>query len=272
MNLQPTLIISDLDGTLLHHDTYELGPAEELVRDLGEKGVPVILNTSKTRAEVSDWLVLLNLDTPFVIENGSAIFFPRKDFARECLKGFDPQIDNRWWRVNLGTPLATLLPDVQPIIRSFKNLVTCSLGEAVAMTGLSSHQALSCQRRHWSIPVFVGNDEALGEIKVEVEALGYSCVSGGRFAHIQGVCDKGLASKVIKDAYESRDGVAYRVIALGDSENDRMMLEQASTAVVVRSKGRAMTLTRKDAITTELEAPQGWIEGLERAFGGDEFG
>ena len=51
-----------------------------------------------------------------------------------------------------------------------------------------------------------------------------------------------------------------------------MMLEQASTAVVVRSKGRAMTLTRKDAITTELEAPQGWIEGLERAFGGDKFG
>jgi len=40
----------------------------------------------------------------------------------------------------------------------------------------------------------------------------------------------------------------------------------------VRSKGRAMTLTRTDTITTELEAPEGWVEGLSRAFGGDKFG
>jgi mannosyl-3-phosphoglycerate phosphatase len=145
------------------------------------------------------------------------------------------------------------------------------LEEAVAMTGLSPEQAWFCKQRHWSIPVYIKNEDALGEIKAKVEALGYACISGGRFVHIQGVCDKGLASNVILDAYERRDGVAYRVIALGDSENDRMMLEQASIAVVVRSKGRAMTLTRADAITTELEAPQGWVDGLYRAIGEETF-
>jgi len=272
LNLQPTLIISDLDGTMLQRDTYALGPAEALVRDLDEQGIPVILNTSKTKAEAVHWLTRLNLDTPFVVENGGAIFFPRKDFAKDCLQGFAPQIDTRWWRVNLGTPLATLFPAVRSIIQSFQNLVTCSLDEAAAMTGLTPEQASSCQQRNWSIPVFVENDEALGEIKAEVEALGFACIRGGRFVHIQGICDKALASEVIKAAYEQRNGVPYRVIALGDSENDRMMLEQASTAVVVRSKGRAMTLTRTDTITTELEAPEGWVEGVSRAFGGDKFG
>jgi len=71
------LIFTDLDGTLLDHDTYgweEALPALDLCRRLG---VPVILVSSKTRAEMDVLQNRLGLSAPFISENGGGIFFPK---------------------------------------------------------------------------------------------------------------------------------------------------------------------------------------------------
>ena len=50
MNL---LVFSDLDGTLLDHATYSFEPARPALDRLRNLGIPLILTTSKTAAEVA---------------------------------------------------------------------------------------------------------------------------------------------------------------------------------------------------------------------------
>jgi HAD superfamily hydrolase (TIGR01484 family) len=46
------LVFTDLDGTLLDHHTYSFEPALPALNSLKEKNIPLIICTSKTRAEI----------------------------------------------------------------------------------------------------------------------------------------------------------------------------------------------------------------------------
>lgn len=49
------LVSTDLDGTLLDHHTYSWHAALPALQKCSELAIPVVLNTSKTLAEV-EWL------------------------------------------------------------------------------------------------------------------------------------------------------------------------------------------------------------------------
>jgi mannosyl-3-phosphoglycerate phosphatase len=74
------IVFTDLDGTLLDHDTYSWEPARPALEYLKNQRVPCILVTSKTRAETEMWRRLLGNDHPFIVENGGAAFIPRGYF------------------------------------------------------------------------------------------------------------------------------------------------------------------------------------------------
>jgi ribonucleotide monophosphatase NagD (HAD superfamily) len=45
------LVFTDLDGTLLDHDTYDWTPARDALDRLTRAGIPVVFTSSKTAAE-----------------------------------------------------------------------------------------------------------------------------------------------------------------------------------------------------------------------------
>src|SRR4030042_1090542 len=73
------LVFTDLDGTLLDHRNYSFEPARPALRLLRESGIPLIICTSKTRAEVEEIRAALGNTDPFVVENGGAVFVPEGD-------------------------------------------------------------------------------------------------------------------------------------------------------------------------------------------------
>jgi mannosyl-3-phosphoglycerate phosphatase len=80
------IIFTDLDGTLLHPKSYsfqEAMPALDLIR---AQGIPLVLCSSKTRAELEIYRARLDNGDPFIIENGGALYVPRdiSPFSREC--------------------------------------------------------------------------------------------------------------------------------------------------------------------------------------------
>lgn len=80
------LVFTDLDGTLLDHHTYSFEPALPALNALKEKNIPLIICTSKTRAEIEKWRLELRTDHPFISENGGAIFIPKGYFSHKfCL-------------------------------------------------------------------------------------------------------------------------------------------------------------------------------------------
>jgi mannosyl-3-phosphoglycerate phosphatase len=73
MNL---LIFTDLDGTLLDHDSYSFDAAQAALELLRLHQASLIFTTSKTRFEIERLQSAVKICEPFISENGAAIFFP----------------------------------------------------------------------------------------------------------------------------------------------------------------------------------------------------
>ncbi|MBW1936405.1 MAG: hypothetical protein JRI84_12770, partial [Deltaproteobacteria bacterium] len=98
-------------------------------------GVPVILASSKTRAEMEVLRHQIGLSTPFIPENGGAIYFPKPGIAPPPEGALDLEDT---WKLSLGTPYWRLVESLKEIreelglqIRGFSNM---SLDEISRLT------------------------------------------------------------------------------------------------------------------------------------------
>ena len=67
------LIFTDLDGTLLHRDTFTFDAIKNYIKDIISDRIYVIPNTSKTDKEILSFNQKLGEALPYITENGSAI-------------------------------------------------------------------------------------------------------------------------------------------------------------------------------------------------------
>ena len=67
------VIFTDLDGTLLNRDTFKFDEIKDYIKSLINNGITIIPNTSKTNAELYNFIKELGINIPFITENGSAI-------------------------------------------------------------------------------------------------------------------------------------------------------------------------------------------------------
>ena len=64
--MNPWLIVTDLDGTLLDHHDYSFEAASASLQDIRALNIPLILASSKTRAEILQLQTELQIDYPFI--------------------------------------------------------------------------------------------------------------------------------------------------------------------------------------------------------------
>jgi mannosyl-3-phosphoglycerate phosphatase family protein len=83
------LIFSDIDNTLLQsyiikdgeiYHTEDYGEIKEIVQKLRKKNIPLVLCSSKTRVEQEKIRKYLEIEDPFIVENGGAIYIPENYF------------------------------------------------------------------------------------------------------------------------------------------------------------------------------------------------
>lgn len=72
----PLIVFSDLDGTLLD-EQYDFSPAKPALRLLEDRGIPLVLATSKTRAELATLRAALGGAPSLIFENGAGLALPR---------------------------------------------------------------------------------------------------------------------------------------------------------------------------------------------------
>jgi mannosyl-3-phosphoglycerate phosphatase len=70
-----TIVFSDLDGTLLD-ENYSFEVAQPVIARLKALKVPIVLCSSKTRMEIEYFRTKMEINDPFISENGAAIFVP----------------------------------------------------------------------------------------------------------------------------------------------------------------------------------------------------
>jgi mannosyl-3-phosphoglycerate phosphatase len=262
------LIISDMDGTLLNHHDYSYASVLPLLTELQHRQIPVILNTSKTFAELQRWIEKLNIRHPFIVENGSAIFIPEGYFSDAVLDGqwIDNQSFDGYQVIISGESIVTLAAFILQHKPAAIDFSKCTLDEAIQLTGLEQQQAADAQNRQFSIPLSFNDAGQELEFAELASQSGLGVLRGGRFLHLLGKTDKGIASQRLKQLYEAGFNANYGVIALGDSPNDEAMLNQSDVAVVVKSpSSEQLQPCVEHLIRTRQQAPQGWSEGVQSA-------
>jgi mannosyl-3-phosphoglycerate phosphatase family protein len=255
------LIFTDLDGTLLDHDTYSAEPAASLIRTLHEQSVAdVIPVTSKTQMELS----ALDCDLPFVnaikvSENGSVIKLPANLFA----------IDGGSNPIVLGVPYRTILAAINAlptdVRREVVGFADMTAEEVANCTGLSVPDARRAKARDATEPfLWSGNDAQMTALKDITGSSGIHIQQGGRFFHFTGAVTKRQAIKEIMYLYrEKRPHVDYISIALGDGPNDLEMIETADYGVVIPNNSGAAIESGKPHVRVAKQAgPKGWASAV----------
>lgn len=259
------LVFTDLDGTLLDHNTYSFEPALPAIALLESKEIPIVICTSKTGAEIERYRKLLGNNHPFISENGGGIFVPDGYFTREF--GYDKNIGG-YMVIELGRPSESLREILKSISGEtgigIKGLSDMSVSEIMEHTGLDEESAKLAGNRDYSEPFIVyGDENDVETVITQIHKRGYNHTRGGRFHHILGGNDKGKAVRILTGLFE-RDGGKFKTVALGDSLNDLPMLEAVDLPVLVQKPdGKYDSQIKLENITyADGAGPYGWNSAI----------
>ncbi|MDX1453054.1 MAG: HAD-IIB family hydrolase, partial [Oleiphilaceae bacterium] len=253
----------------LDHETYSTAAAEPLLAWLQQHQIPVIPVTSKTRAEVLTLRQALQLDHPFVVENGAAIFIPQALLSSGRAKQEGLTLAEGFWIKAFAPPRSQWLRWLEHVAEQLPGAFTCfswleNTGVAEA-TGLSLEQAALANQRDYSEPLlWQGSEFDKQRFERLADAQGYNVIEGGRFVHVTSGYDKGHALRWLCRLYAGIQPRPVVSVALGDSGNDVEMLEAADYAVVIRSpvKDFPMTTQGEHIQYSSQCGPAGWQECL----------
>ena len=263
------LIFTDLDGTLLDHDTYSFEAAKATIDKIQKAGHFIIPNTSKTYAELAAFQTSVKLNTPFIFENGAAVAIPKdffpwrppetEDAGDMWLKSFTAK--KQHW-------LDLISRHGQHFSGLFKGFSQMSVSDLQEIAGLSEEGAEQALQRHYGEPIhWLGEESARREFLNIMQSAGATVLQGGRFAHICGQTDKGKAMLWLAAMFEQEcQEQKFQTIALGDSGNDIAMLEAADIAVQIKSPVQDFPTINKNQqlYQSTLYGPAGWSECLEK--------
>ncbi len=260
------VIFSDIDGTLLDHRTYSFELALGALSLLKSLRIPLVLTSSKTRAEIKELREELGNEDPFISENGCAIFIPLDYFADPFR--YDREL-NGYGVIELGAPHRKVREAIKSIarragarIRLFSEM---PLEEIEKITGLEEAQVRLARQREYDEP-FLLLDEKSGEIvREEIARIGLYHTEGSVFHHIMGGSDKGRAVEILTNLFLKEWG-RVNTIGIGDSLNDLPMLLRVDIPVLVKKpQGEHDDRVVVDGlIKTEGIGPWGWNEALLR--------
>lgn len=265
------VIFTDLDGTLLDHHNYTWSPARPALDQAKQYDIPIIINTSKTRAEVVTLINDLKFEQqPYVVENGSAIIFPYlppnlllKLQSKDQYQFINNQ--HTWVLGEYRKPLCKWLKAIREKYKfNFESYQDWSTKKLMEITGLSESKAKESQLKEFSEPfVWLDSDENLARFIQLAESKGYSILKGGRFYHLQGSINKGSALTFIREyqEYLFPKATSLKLIALGDNQNDVAMLDESDLAVCIKSPVNDFPMIKNSTVIYSKEyGPVGWNE------------
>ncbi|MEX5564709.1 HAD-IIB family hydrolase [Pseudophaeobacter sp. 1A16562] len=241
----PLVVFSDLDGTLLDHDSYSWQAAVPALNRLADIGAGVVLASSKTASEITVLQREMGLlNWPAIVENGAGL---------------------------LGQSVTPTYPDLRAALervpsglrQMFRGFGDMSVKEIAEITGLPQADAARASERMFSEPgLWSGTETKRAEFETALADLGVSARYGGRFLTLSFGGTKADQMAEVLSRYPAR-----HTVALGDAPNDVEMLEAAEFGIIIANPHRAalppLAAERTGRIIRTKEAgPSGWNRAM----------
>lgn len=260
------LVVTDLDGSLLD-DEYRWDDARETVARLAQCRFPLVLNSSKTVAELVELARELATDAPLIAENGGVLAVPSGSaLSRD---GCGEQRVDGYALLEVGPGRSRILETAHRLRNdrgfAFEGFADWTVDEIARRTGLSRNAAERASRRQATEPILWQDSKArFAEFIEALNPSGIRILRGGRFVHLMGPADKADGLRRVTEMYrDAFPDIDWRTVALGDSENDRAMLAAADIAVVIPGKhGRSMQPAVPGAMVARWPGPRGWNSAM----------
>jgi mannosyl-3-phosphoglycerate phosphatase len=262
------VIVTDVDGCLVDHNTYSYEAAADALEVLRRKSVPLILCSSKTCAELEVLQHDLGLEQPFICENGGALHVPRDYFPFEipgaCRR------DHHDVAV-FGRPYADIVNTLREVAAAVGTRVVgfseMSAEQVAADCGLPLPVARLAKLREYDEPFRVIDARPGGRerLHLALRQAGLTVATGGRYDHVSGDADKGIATDCLRGLYRRLFGDLLTV-GLGDGLNDVPLLRAVDVPVVVRSPASATSVVVHGQVpharVTTAVGPAGWQQAV----------
>ena len=253
------LIFTDLDGSLLHRDTFKFDEIKDYLMELISKGIYIIPNTSKTEKEILDFNSELGLILPYISENGASI------------NGLD--------LLNSELPKELILSrEKGDILNIFKNIVPlnlqnkCKLLSEMNKTnqsfifGLEDKKLEMALDRKYTIPlIFKGSKNEKIELSKIIKNEGLYLQQGGRVINLTDRTNKAKALQVFVRFYKKYQK-NVKTIAVGDNFNDLNMLKTSDfPCLVFNDQFTLDEIPIKNLIISNKPSPGGWADVIKMA-------
>ena len=253
------VIFTDLDGTLLHRDTFQFDNIKDYIKSLVSQGVIIIPNSSKTEKEIEKFNEELGINLPYISENGSSIHglnlitsnFPDKLILSrekdELLKIFENKVPE------------------ELKIKCFQ-VSKMSKKKQENILGQKDLKLKDALNRKYTLPfLFKGDKNEKNKLLKVLNSNSLTLQEGGRVLNLCDNINKVKSmNRVIKILKKTENKI--KTIAVGDNYNDLDMLKSCDIPCLVFNDQFIQDQINIDnLIFSNKPSPEGWADVIKTA-------
>jgi mannosyl-3-phosphoglycerate phosphatase len=265
------IVFADLDGTLLDAGASAWEAAAPALRALRAHGIPVVLVSSQTRAEIEALRRRLRHRDPFIVENGAAVFIPQGLFTFPLER---VRTNSSYEVIELGMPyhmlrdvLKQIEDAVETPLRGFGDL---SVDEIIEVTGLSRSEAALAGIREYDEPFLLeGPQPLVEEVCRQIVRRGLRWTKMGRLFHLTGDNDKGEAAELLMRCYQREQRLRCHAgpvesVAIGAGIEDVPLLAVVDRPILVQKPDGSFdsNVLLPRLVRTRGMGPLGWNDAV----------
>ena len=257
--MQKILIFTDLDGSLLHRDTFKFEGIKEYIKKLLSKGIFIIPNTSKTEKEILEFNNELGSNLSYIAENGAAINgldLLNPNLPKELILGRDKN--------NLINIFKKLVPE--NLQNKCKWLSDMDKKKQSLIFGLEDKKLNMALDRKYSIPfIFEGTKTEMKQLSTIIKKKGLALQEGGRVINLTDKVNKAKALQVFVRFFK-KNNKNIKTVAVGDNFNDLDMLRSCDVpCLVFNDKFKLDQINIDNLIFSNKPSPEGWADVIKKA-------
>ena len=253
------VIFTDLDGSLLHRDTFKFDSIKDYIKSLINSGIIIIPNSSKTEREIEKFNEELGIELPYISENGSTIHglnLINQNFPNEII--LSRKKEELLKTFNEKTP--------EKLLNKCFQISKLSKKEQEKIFGQKDDKLKDALQRKYTLPLlFNGNNSEKNKLLKVLSSNSLTLQEGGRVLNL---CDNTnkikSMNRVIKILKKTEDKI--KTIAVGDNYNDLEMLKNSElTCLVFNDQFKLDKINIDNLIFSNKPSPEGWADVIKMA-------